>query len=75
MPEHRAISIRTYVQIKIFLIDFNSSIMIILEKERSFDVFAGVDVFGRGTFGGGGLNTFQSVQGQSGFIIFQGRVS
>ena len=25
--------------------------------DREFDIFVGVDVFGRGCFGGGGLNT------------------
>ena len=31
--------------------------------DRSFDVFAGVDVFGRGTFGGGELDTWKSIKG------------
>jgi len=28
---------------------------------RKFDVYVGVDVFGRGCFGGGGVNTWQVV--------------
>jgi mannosyl-glycoprotein endo-beta-N-acetylglucosaminidase len=28
-----------------------------MAKNRQFDVYVGVDVFGRGCFGGGGINT------------------
>ena len=30
--------------------------------DRSYDIFAGVDVFGRGTFGGGEVNTWKSIK-------------
>jgi hypothetical protein len=29
--------------------------------DRRFDVYTGIDVFGRGTFGGGGFNTFRAL--------------
>lgn len=28
-------------------------------KERQYDVYVGVDVFGRGCYGGGGWNTYK----------------
>ena len=28
-------------------------------KERQYDVYGGVDVFGRGCYGGGGWNTYK----------------